>query len=184
MQKHYAQTFTRLVLVSVVDNFLASLAELLKLIFTTRPEALSSGETVKLEDVVRHSSLEDLLTFLVERKVDRLAYQTLRDLASEAEKILGVTLFTDEGDLARAVDLVATRNVLVHNRGVANERYLRQLSSTSLEAGDEVWVSGNATLAAQRFLTESVAAIDQRAVAKFGLPVDPAPMPGPALYVT
>src|SRR6266511_3891545 len=63
-----------------VDNYLTYLSELLALLFRTRPETLRSSETVPLEEVLRHMSMDELIAALAERRVERLAYLGMADL--------------------------------------------------------------------------------------------------------
>lgn len=102
MQANYAQMLTRMTLQHGVDNFLTYVTELLRLIFSTTPEALRSSETVAVEDVLRHPTIDELVRFLVERKVDRLSYQSMRDLSGDLDRTLGFPL-VESTDIQRGI---------------------------------------------------------------------------------
>jgi hypothetical protein len=125
MKEQYARLFAQLVFQRVVDDFLSYISQLLRLIFATRPEALRSSESVRLEEILRYETMDELVRFLVERRVDRLAYLSVEDLADDLQRLLGIELFESGEDLQRAAKLVAIRNLIAHNRGLVNQRFLR-----------------------------------------------------------
>jgi hypothetical protein len=169
MQTHFAQLFTQIVFQRAVDNFLVYVVELLRRVFVERPEALRSSETIKVEDVLRWSTMDDLVQALVERRVERLAYLSLTDLQDDLIRSLGLELFGDQTDLSRAVRLVATRNLLAHNRAIVNERFLRQVPDSTLTIGEPILLNGDDVLADLEFLSEAAKRIDAVAISHFGL---------------
>ena len=71
-----------------VDNYLTYIAELLAVVFRTRPEMLKSAETIRIEDVLKHTSMEALIAELTDRKVNSLSYRGMKDLHQYLEKRL------------------------------------------------------------------------------------------------
>jgi hypothetical protein len=57
--------------VRYVDNYLVYVADLIALLFRTRPEALRSSEQVSLEQVLRHRSLDDFIAWQVDERVNQ-----------------------------------------------------------------------------------------------------------------
>ncbi|MDQ3686595.1 MAG: hypothetical protein M3430_13505 [Acidobacteriota bacterium] len=82
-----------LVLCRSIDNYLVYLSQLLALIFRTKPETLKSGEQERLDFILKHSSMDDLIGALAEKRVDKLAYMGMRDLARYFEEKLGLNCF-------------------------------------------------------------------------------------------
>lgn len=60
--------------------------------------------------MLSHESMDELVRALAERRVDRLAYRGLRELAADLKDTLGLVLFDNEDDLPRAERIVETRN--------------------------------------------------------------------------
>lgn len=56
----------------IVDNFTSYLSEIVQSAMIKRPEILRSKEKVKIEDVLRFSNFRDLISFLVNRKINEL----------------------------------------------------------------------------------------------------------------
>jgi hypothetical protein len=82
---------------------------------------------------------------------------------------LSLPLFTSEPDLTRAIRIVEMRNLIVHNRAVINRRFLSQVRDFDGDEGDRLKLTVD-ILDEADLLAESAAALDQRAVEKFGLP--------------
>jgi hypothetical protein len=172
-EKHFVEEhlvpLTELLLTAAVDNFLTYVSGLLNQIFVERPETLTSNETVRLEEVLQFASMEDLVASLAERRVERLAYQSLDALAANLEKTLGFRLFEDREEQSRATRLVATRNLLTHNRGVANSRFLQQVPDSGYTPGDAIRLVSAEVGSDLDFLTDCARRIDVRAIEKFSL---------------
>lgn len=172
MEKLFAPLFTHLAFQHEIENFLSYIAELLALVFSVRPEALKSSEQVKVEDVLRHESMDELRTFLTERRVERLAYMSLRDLNTDIERTLGFTLFPDEAHLSRAEMDGHMRNLIAHNRGRANKRFVRSHTGPGSppKVGSLLDINRNTFPAEIAFLQSAARDIDARAVEHWRLP--------------
>src|SRR5260221_6988835 len=118
--KRFGRFVIEMMLVRGADNFLTYVSELLALVFTSRPETLKSGETVRLDEILQHSTMDDLVKRLAERRVERLSYQGMRDLQKDLSEKLSFELFPSPESLVRAVRVIEIRNLLVHNRGIVN----------------------------------------------------------------
>lgn len=170
----YLQKFGRFVLemmlVRGTDNFLTYLSQLLALIFTERPETLKSSETVKVEEVLQHPSMDDLLKWLTTRRVERLSYQGMRELQKDLTDKLGMELFTSDEAVSRAVRIIEIRNIFVHNRGLVNQTFQTRTGDTSRKIDSPVQLSPHEIISELEFLARTVLDIDERAALKFGLP--------------
>jgi hypothetical protein len=136
----HARTISEVMLTRAVDNLQTYLSGLLSLIFTWGPETLQSEGMVPVSEVLGYETREELIEALADRKVESLAYQGMRKLNARMSKELGLPLFVDEDSLERAVRLVATRNAIVHNRGLASRKYLRDTGGPSDALGEFIWI--------------------------------------------
>lgn len=164
------QQLYQMMLSRAADNYLTYLADILALIFRKRPETLRSGEMVKLDIVLQHKAMEDLIAVLAERRVVQLSYQGMRELSKYLEEKLGFPLFKKAQQLQRAFQIVELRNLIVHNRGVVNRTFLSKVEGFSAGLGKTLVFDLDTVLSAVHFLGRSVADIDLRAGKKFGLP--------------
>jgi hypothetical protein len=167
--KRFYRFVLEMMLVRGTDNFLTYLSELLALIFTSRPETLKSAETVKLEDILQHATMDDLVKRLAERRVERLSYQGMKDLQKDLAEKLNFEIFPSAEPLSRAVRIIELRNLLVHNRGIVNRTFQSRTGDSSLAIGSKLELRPRPLIFDLEFLANSVLDIDERAALKFGL---------------
>jgi len=171
--KIYSTLLAQMVWCRGVDNFLTYVAQLLGLIFRTRPETLKSSKQESLEIILGFSSIDELVAYLAEKRVYDLAFRGMRELQGTLLRELGFDLFPVQERLNRAVLIIEDRNLIVHNRCVINETYIRRTQADLATVG-AMNIPG--LLCAQRcmrFLAHAAVDIDGRAVAKFKLPGKP-----------
>ncbi|MBF8267369.1 MAG: hypothetical protein HW388_877 [Dehalococcoidia bacterium] len=154
-----------------VEDFETYVAALLALIFQKRPETLKSSRTVRLETVLSYSTMTDFIGAEAERRVQEMSYLGLDRLSEDLEESLGFGLFTSAEDLTRAVRITATRNLLVHNRGIVNRVFLSRVKDTPRKLGDKISLELNQALEEAVFLINHAWDIDKRAREKFNLDV-------------
>ena len=123
-----------------IDNYLTYISELLTLIYTTRPEMLRSNETVTMEEIFQCGNMEELVSRQTERKVLELSYNGLRKLDCELTKRTSFCLFQDPDDLAIAAAIMEKRNLVVHNRGIVNRKYLKMVPNSPKQPGQKIEV--------------------------------------------
>ena len=160
----------QMMLCRAVDNYLAYVSEIMALIFTTKPETLKSEETIKLDVLLQHETMDDLISTLAERRVERLSYQGMGDLAAYLFERLGFSLFEQDDALERAVRIVEIRNLIVHNRAVVNRRFASRLPDSPAKLGETLEITAYGVLDDLEFLAQSCSEIDERAASKFDLP--------------
>lgn len=167
--KRFARFVMEMMLVRGADNFLTYISELLALVFTSRPETLKSAETVKLEEILQHATMDDLVKRLAERRVERLSYQGMKDLQKDLTERLSFEIFPSSEPLSRAMRIIEIRNLLVHNRGIVNRTFQTRTGDSSSMIGGLFKLSPRLVISDLDFLAESVLDIDERAALKFGL---------------
>lgn len=150
-----------------VDNYLAYISELLVLIFKTRPEALKSNEKVSVETILQYSTYDDLLDALTEEKVTRLSMLGMYKLDEHLRSHLKFALFENPESLQTAIRLIETRNLVVHNRGVINNRFIERVPSFEGKLGKQLLLDPANLATDLVFLQKSVLDIDFRAGLKF-----------------
>jgi len=128
------QMLLEIILGRHVDNYLNYFAELLTNVFVARPETLRSSEKIDMEDVLRHSSMEEFVRFAAERKVEQLAYLAYSDLLDYFRKRFRIIL-ARSGDVSIIVEAIEIRNISTHNRCIINARYCRRTGTDESQIG-------------------------------------------------
>ena len=170
LRKFHRPMLVEMMTCRLADNFLTYVSELMALIFKTRPETLRSSETVRLDMVLKHDTMDQLIADLVDHRVNQLSYQGMRDLAAYLSDRLGFDLYPRAADMLLAVRIVESRNVIVHNRGIVNAIFLSRVPGSSSTVGSPLPLSAEGVFDDIDFLSATVADIDKRAAKKFVLP--------------
>jgi hypothetical protein len=154
----------------IVDNYLTYVAQLLAVIFRTRPETMRSEKQVSLRVVLGHDSMDDLIATLAEQQVEQYSRAGLRKLYDELSKSVGFALFVDDDALNAAARAVEIRNLFVHKRGIVDRRFLRQLPKEPVEIGARLALTDYDAAHAASLFTYAVRDTDVRAAEKWDLP--------------
>ncbi len=175
IREHY-QLLLELLYCRCVDNYLLYIAELLALIFRTRPEMLKSKDQVSVETVLEYSTMEEFLNFVMEKKVTTLSFMGLAALNEYLQDKLSFSIFGDNEQLLERMErIIENRNLFVHNRGIVNRIYLKRVPNSQLRIGERLilFESGEAlsTLNADYLWVKLAAQVaDRIAAEKFGIP--------------
>jgi hypothetical protein len=169
-QHHHAKTLAEMLHCRIVDNFLTYTSELLALVFRSRPETLRSSEQIRLEFVLSHSSMEELLGALADRKVNELSYRGMKDLNRFLVDHMGFELFPEGADLDLAVEAIEMRNLIVHSRGIVSATAVSRVPSLRDLEGRALDCSTETNSKYGLFFEAAVRSVDLGAIEKFGLP--------------
>lgn len=159
----------QMVLCRAVDSYLCYITDLLALIFVNKPDTLRSNEQLTYDDVLQHSNMDDLISFIAEKRVLKLAFTGMRKLAADLSEGMGLDLFDNDADRERAVKIVEIRNLLTHNHGIVNRLFVSRLPDYPVAVGDRIKPDAG-FLQDIDFLAGSVCDIEKRTAQKFGFP--------------
>lgn len=110
-----------------VDNYLSYLADIIKAVLSKRPVMLKSDEQVRLDDVFQFTSFNDLTSFLIDRKVTRLAFTGITGLEEFIAQRTNMPLAQDDAQRSLLMVAVELRNIYSHTRGLVSEITLNRL---------------------------------------------------------
>lgn len=111
-----------------VDNFLSYLSEIIQGAIRRQPKILMSEETVKVEDILRFSRYSDLVSYLVDKKINELSYSSISDVEKFVRKRTGISMFETDEERTLLIFSIELRNIYTHNRGLVSEITLRKMS--------------------------------------------------------
>lgn len=112
-----------------VNSFQRYFAQLVQDCIRKRPETLTSNEQVSVKDIVGLKRMKDVVELLVERRVNKLAYEGIDGIESYLKDRLGLTLFESEEERQSARVMIELRNINVHNGGIVNAIFLDRVGS-------------------------------------------------------
>lgn len=156
------QSLLEVLLARHVDNYLNYLSFLLFEVFTQRPECMKSSEQVKLEFVLEHTSMEGLVRDIAERKVEALSYSSFSSLAEFFDEHFSLAISTpDKADVLN--ESIETRNIVVHNRGIINQRYVTRTGKRQDQLGKRRTLSEHRLEVVVGAIRDSVISLDRNA---------------------
>lgn len=168
--KSYSRLIFEMMICRAVDNYLCYISDLLSIIFRTKPETLRSNEKVSLKFILQHTSMDELIYELIDRRVNQLSYQGMRDLDDDLSKKLGFQLFADSESREQVVRIIESRNLIVHGRGIVNQIFLDRVRDFQTPVGQKIPLDVNTTFRDVKLLQEHVSDTDLKAIKKFHLP--------------
>jgi hypothetical protein len=110
-------------LYQLVTTIEALLGDILRDTLIEFPVKISNKRKLEFELVLEAKSLDEIKTALVNSIINELAYKSPKDFAEEFSKYVGINLL-EKPTYHKYIELKATRDIYIHNQGVANEIYL------------------------------------------------------------
>jgi hypothetical protein len=156
----------------VVDNYMIYICNMVALIFKTDPRTMRSDGTLPYADILKHTSMDELVATIAEREVDKLAGD-LEKLNTYIIKTFNLNLFGNSPEVfEEAMKYNELRNLIVHKRGTIDRRFKGKVKKDYGEIGDRILVLNEMTRAISLF-SRVVNAFDAEAVKKYNLPILP-----------
>jgi len=106
-------------LVTITETLLN---DLIRLVLIEYPHKISNKRKLNAEIVLEAESLEKVKLHIVDAIVNDLAYKSPTEYSESFKEIIGVNLL-EEPVYHKYIELKATRDIHIHNKGIANEIY-------------------------------------------------------------
>ncbi|MGQ8335021.1 hypothetical protein ACUNWD_00605 [Sunxiuqinia sp. A32] len=102
--------------------------EIFRNILMEFPNKISNKRKVDVEVALGAKSLEEIKISIVNNILNELAYKSPKDYSEEFNKYVGVNLL-EHPPFHKYIELKATRDIHIHNSGIANEIYLTKAAT-------------------------------------------------------
>ena len=119
-------------IVTAVSQFESYLFEVLRIVITAYPQKLAlnikgteSKRDIPLELLLSANSLSEVITQIIDRRLNELSYASPKEYLEYLGKLLGIDI-TDPAFLDY-IEVKATRDLVIHNRGIVNQTYLSKV---------------------------------------------------------
>ena len=112
-------------LVTLVESLLG---DVLRQIIVRYPQKLGSKRQIPLQHVLESKSIEEVHLRATESLINDLSFKGPTDFSRDFEDLTGLRLLECPA-FQRYVEVKATRDIYIHNRGVANDTYVRKSGS-------------------------------------------------------
>lgn len=106
-------------LVTITETMLN---DILRFILIQYPNKIPSKRKIDIDKVLKFESLEQTKLYIVDSVLNEIAYKSPKEYAQEFENYVGVNLL-ENPIFHKYIELKATRDIHIHNQGIANEIY-------------------------------------------------------------
>lgn len=115
-------------LLQMVTTIEALLGDVIRTIITRYPQKLGAKRTISLQMVLEAKTIEDIHLRATDALLNELTYKSPSELAEAMQALLSINLLECPA-FHKYIEVKASRDIFIHNRGVANETYLRKTGS-------------------------------------------------------
>ncbi|WP_407484588.1 hypothetical protein [Elizabethkingia miricola] len=137
-----------------IAHFEVFLADIVKLLYTFCPKALSSKDKMlKYEQILQYESMEELITRLIDEEVNAFSFKSIKERVLFLEKKFGLKFEFDKQNGIRnnwnciemkdLIEIHSTRNLIVHNNSIVNKFYTNDNPQTELKEGSKRIIDHN-----------------------------------------
>lgn len=114
----------------LVTTIEAMFCDILRLTLIEFPQKISNKRKLDFEIVLEAKSLDEIKFSLVNLVINELSYKSPKDFAEEFNKYVGINLL-ENPIFHKYIELKATRDIYIHNQGIANDIYLTKAETLS-----------------------------------------------------
>jgi hypothetical protein len=170
-KEKYAHFVSENMIIRLVDNFLNFLSESVKNCVLAKPDLLKSKETVEFEEIMNFKDYNELIIYLVDKKINELSYGGMKKIAEFLATRTKINLWESDDEKALLSVSIELRNIYTHNRGVVSAVTLRRLAKEkhpfSLKAGKRFYADFDDILVMANNMFAIALRLDSEVTAKF-----------------
>ena len=133
---------------------------------------MMSSQQIKIEEVFRFKRHKDLVAYIIDKKVNELAYGGLMEMEKYFNDRLGIQMFENDAERNLLRLFIEVRNINVHNGGMINDLFANRVGTVegfSYTVGKSFHVDMDALFALTNNAMRVALKIDASVSKKFGL---------------
>lgn len=168
LRKH-SQEFIEMIFSRLIDNFKIYIVSLVREILQVKPEILHNNQpTISIAQLLKGESLDTLILEVIESKISTLANKGFGSI-EEWCIANGIPLTVKEDYRKLVVEFIAIRNIIIHNRCIVDEKYMRATPDCDFKLGSLRKLTVDDLYKAINIFNEIVIQTDTHAVSKYHL---------------
>lgn len=106
----------------------ALLGDVVRTVIVRHPQKLGAKRSIQLQAILEAQSLEEVHLRATDALLNELSYKSPAEFSEALDNLLSINLLECPA-FHKYVELKATRDIYVHNRGIVNETYLKKAGS-------------------------------------------------------
>lgn len=112
-------------LVTIIE---ALLGDLIRLVILKYPKKIGPKRSIKSSEVMNCQSIEALHLYTANTILNELFYKSPKEFAEESKRLLSISLL-ECPFYHKYIEMKASRDIYIHNNGIANDTYLIKAST-------------------------------------------------------
>jgi len=157
MEAKRFRQFTELIrilgLTYLVAIFKGYLVDIVEEILLAHPDALKSGRQLTAEEVLTQGGWKQIISYLAEREVEELENASFQKVAKYFDEKFNINLHAVGVSAEKITEILATRNIHIHNKGIVNQQFQKLVKNSTLRVGTYKSITG-------KYLADSISIID------------------------
>ena len=113
---------------SIVTHTENMFSDIIHVVVRKYPQKLSGKRTMPMSTILNCDTLEGLHIAAINSLIHELSYKSPREFAEDMQKIISCNLL-ELPAYHRYIEVKATRDIYMHNRGIANDIYIKKAGS-------------------------------------------------------
>ncbi|MFC7774063.1 hypothetical protein [Flavobacterium sp. GCM10027622] len=165
----YEIHLSSMVYVNTIDNFTTYLKDILAEVVQAEPQILKSNESEKLDFILGHESMKDLINAIANKKVEQLFYKGIEDIEKFFTERLKIEIFKTKEEKEGINRLIKQRNLTVHNRRKISNEFAKHFPDFNDGIGQHINFDFKYVSTINMFLYNFIGNIDEEISQKFKL---------------
>lgn len=155
--------------VHLITLFEAALSDIIRAALLYRPQILKSKKMISYEDVLNEPDMGSLVAKIVDKEISDLTYGSIDDLIEYLKNKLHMPVDFLPEEKEKLNWYKAQRNLLVHNQGRVNAKFLRSMDIKKFSIGESIIITESDWEDARLLLENIVLALESALIRKFKL---------------
>ncbi|MDG5493246.1 hypothetical protein [Psychroserpens sp. SPM9] len=133
--KFYEIHLSSMIYVNSIDNFITYFKDVLSEVVVAKPQVLKSQESEKLDFILEHKSMDDLINSIASKKIEELFYKGIEDIEKFFQSRLGLNIFKNNVQRKNVNFYIKQRNLTVHNKRKISKEFAKQFPELEKDIG-------------------------------------------------
>lgn len=133
MFRQFPELIRILGLIYLVTIFEGYLVDIVREILLAHPDALKSGKQLTAEEVLAQGGQKQIINYLAEKEVEELLYSSFPDVVKYFDNKFKINLDNSRVSSGDIMEIFATRNIHIHNKGMVNQRFKQMVKGSTLK---------------------------------------------------
>jgi hypothetical protein len=139
MHSSYRAGARRSLLVTLTSEFENLLVEIVKYIFYKHPAKIEkSNRQFTAAEILQLGDIDEIKSAVVEQEIESITRESIISAIAAAAQHAGIKFEIQPDIEAKIIEIFERRNIIVHNSGFVNSRYLEKIKQTTARKGQNL----------------------------------------------